>query len=210
MPTAITERHRFPRANSKQIVITMPVYDDWESALKLCQEIDVVLRSQAEWRASLIFIDDGSAHTCPSGMPLHFQAIEKVSVLTLRRNLGHQRAIAIALAYIQQHCRGDALVVMDADGEDRPEDILRMLEAMAGADGPVAVFAERGRRLEKAIFRLFYRIYGSLHVLLAGRSIRFGNFSLMPWAHLDSIVTYPELWNHYASTFLKSKLPYTR
>ena len=44
--------------------------------------------------------------------------------------------------------------------------------------------------------------------MLTGRTIRFGNFSILPWTHLDSLVAYPELWNHYAATLLKSRLPY--
>jgi len=193
-----------------QVVVAMPVYEDWESAAKLCEKIDTIFSKEAQLRLSVILIDDGSTNAYSSQIPLRLETIEKVSVLLLRRNLGHQRAIAVALPYIQQHCRGDALVVMDADGEDRPEDILRMLEVMGRAEPPIAVFAERGRRLENAIFRFFYKLYGILHVLLAGRDIRFGNFSVIPWVYLDSLVAYPELWNHYAATFLKSRLPYTR
>lgn len=193
-----------------QIVVAMPVYEDWESAFKLSSNIDSVLCKNAELHAKVLFIDDGSTtNTCPSEYHLPLNAIEDVSVLKLRRNLGHQRAIAVALAYIHRHCSGDALVVMDADGEDRPEDILRMLEVMNAADRPIAVFAERGKRLETPTFRLFYRFYTVLHRMLTGRSIRFGNFSVLPWAHLDGLIAYPELWNHYAATFLKSRLPCT-
>ena len=45
--------------------------------------------------------------------------------------------------------------------------------------------------------------------MLTGRTIRFGNFSLLPRQHLDSIVAFPELWNHYAAAVLKANLPYT-
>jgi glycosyltransferase involved in cell wall biosynthesis len=198
------------KSNGMQIVVAMPVYEDWESALKLSADIDLVLRKNANLRARVLFIDDGSTtNTCPSEYPLRPEAIGDVSVLKLRRNLGHQRAIAVALAYIHRHCSGDALVVMDADGEDRPEDILRMLDVMKGSDRPIAVFAERGKRLETPMFRFFYQLYTILHLTLTGRSIRFGNFSILPWTYLDRLIAYPELWNHYAATFLKSRLPYT-
>jgi glycosyltransferase involved in cell wall biosynthesis len=192
-----------------QIVIAMPVYEDWKSAIKLSADIDSVLRKNAELRAKVLFVDDGSTtNTCPMEYRLRPEAISDVSVLKLRRNLGHQRAIAVALAYIHKHYTGDALVIMDADGEDRPVDILRMLDVMKAADRPIAVFAERGKRLETPMFRFFYRLYTILHLMLTGRTIRFGNFSIIPWTDLDSLVAYPELWNHYAATFLKSRLPY--
>lgn len=194
-----------------RIAIIMPVYEDWDAAMKLCRNIDGVLRDEVSLRASLLFIDDGSsAATCPKELPFLPAAIECVSVLTLRRNLGHQRAIAVALAHIREHWQGDAVVVMDADGEDRPEDVPVLVNAMTKADPPAVVFAERGRRLESITFRFSYRCYSLLHKVFTGRDIRFGNFSVLPWTHLDGLVVSPELWNHYSATVLKSRLPYIR
>jgi len=193
-----------------EIVVAMPVYEDWESAFKLTANIDSVLRKDLDLRAKVLFIDDGSTiNACPTEYRPKPEALSDVSVLRLRRNLGHQRAIAVALAYLHAHYTEDALVIMDADGEDRPEDIPRMLEAMKTVGGPVAVFAERGKRFETPMFRSFYRLYTIVHLMLTGRSIRFGNFSIIPWSYLDSLIAYPELWNHYAATLLKSRLPYT-
>ena len=193
------------------IVIVMPVYEDWDAALKLCHNIDLVLRADTSLRASVLLIDDGSTlTTCRRDLPFSTEAIARVSVLTLRRNLGHQRAIAVGFAYLQQHWEGDAIVVMDADGEDRPEDIPRLLRLCGMPGARTAVFAERGRRLESLTFRLMYRCYSFLHRVFTGRDIRFGNFSVLPWSYLDSLVVCPELWNHYSATFLKSRLPYIR
>jgi len=143
-----------------QILITMPVYEDWDSAIELCQKIDLVFREEKSVRVSVLLIDDGSTiSNRPCKMPFRPGAIENISILVLRRNLGHQRAIAIALAHIQEHWSGDAVVVMDADGEDRPEDIPGLVQAMRKAERPTAVFAERGRRLENAAFRICYNCY---------------------------------------------------
>jgi glycosyltransferase involved in cell wall biosynthesis len=193
------------------IAVAMPVYEDWDSALELCRRIDLVLREDKSVRGSLLLIDDGStACRRPTAIRLRPEATERISILELRRNLGHQRAIAIGLAYIQQHWKCDAVVVMDADGEDRPEEIPRLLAAMKNASPPVAVFAERRKRPESAGFRFLYQCYRFLHRILSGRDIRFGNYSVLPWSHLESLVVYPELWNHYAATFLKSRLPYVQ
>jgi polyisoprenyl-phosphate glycosyltransferase len=64
--------------------------------------------------------------------------------------------------------------------------------------------------MENSTFRFSYQCYRILHRLLTGRDIRFGNFSVLPRAHLESLVVFPELWNHYAATFIKSRLPYVR
>lgn len=194
-----------------RILITMPVYEDWAPAMELCQTIDNIFRREDAYQVRILLVDDGStATTCPRELPFRPAALHGVSVLSLRRNLGHQRAIAIALAHIQQKWQGDALVLMDADGEDRPEDIPLLLKAMGSAPRPTAVFAERGKRLENTLFRFFYNGYRALHRVLTGRDIRFGNFSVLPWSHLDTLVLFPEMWSHYAATFLKSRLPYLR
>ena len=78
--------------------------------------------------------------------------------------------------------------------------------AFRASDRPVTVFAERGRRVESFSFKLFYGVYRLLHWMLTGRTIRFGNFSLLPRRHIDSIVAYPELWNHYAAAVLKARI----
>ena len=193
-----------------QIIIVMPVYEDWESAGMLCRAIDECLAAFPQIRATVLLVDDGSSTPQPDNFPGQVPTtIASISVLRLRRNLGHQRAIAVALAYVQENIPGDAALIMDADGEDRPEDIPRLVEAFLASDRPVTVFAERGRRIESFSFKLFYSVYRLLHRMLTGRTIRFGNFSLLPRRHIDSIVAYPELWNHYAAAVLKARIPYT-
>jgi polyisoprenyl-phosphate glycosyltransferase len=192
-----------------ELIIVMPVYEDWESAEMVCVEIDECLTGFPRIEATILLVDDGSSRTQAGDLARFIpKTLKSIKVLRLRRNLGHQRAIAVALAYFQQKLPGDAVVVMDADGEDRPADIPRLVEAFEASDTPVTVFAERGRRVEGFSFKLFYAFYRLLHVMITGRTIRFGNFSLLPRQHADSIVAYPELWNHYAAAVLKARLPY--
>jgi len=194
-----------------RLVISMPVRNDWQAASQLCSRIDRVLLQSPEVHASVLLIDDGSARRAgQQDIPSGLQAIESISVLELRRSLGHQRAIALGLAHLQQSTQGDGVVFMDADGEDRPEDILALLKAAQNAERCTAVFAERGKRLERPVFRAFYEAYRVAHHILTGRDIRFGNFSYVPWPFLETLTVFPELWNHYAATFIKSGLPYVR
>jgi polyisoprenyl-phosphate glycosyltransferase len=193
-----------------RLVITMPVYEDWESAALLCEAINTELSVIDDVYATVLMIDDGSIRQIgPEFTEMDGSGLRGIWLLRLRRNLGHQRAIAVALAYIQQHVPCDAVIVMDADGEDRAADIPRLVEAFRAAALPVTIFAERGRRMDGLIFRTSYQIYRFFHFLVTGRRIRFGNFSLMPADHLASIVAFPELWNHYAAAVLKSRLPYS-
>lgn len=193
-----------------KITIVMPVFEDWESARLLCAAIDDYLTGYPAITATVLLADDGSNRSEASNSTGYVpKAVKSIQVLRLRRNLGHQRAIAVALAYIQQKVPSDGVLIMDGDGEDRPEDVPRLVEAFEASHGSVTVFAERGRRVETISFKLFYSCYRLLHRMLTGRTIRFGNFSLLPRQHVDSIVAYPELWNHYAAAVLKARLPYT-
>lgn len=193
-----------------RVVITMPVYEDWESAALMCQAINAELANVAAVQVTLIMTDDGSTTKISNSFAVRdYEYLQAVQLLRLRRNLGHQRAIAVTLAFIQQNVPCDAVIIMDADGEDRPADIPRLLNAFRASSSTRTIFVERGRRIEGLAFKTYYQIYRFFHFILTGRGIRFGNFSLMPAEHLASIVAFPELWNHYAAAVLRSRLPYS-
>jgi glycosyltransferase involved in cell wall biosynthesis len=187
----------------------MPVRDDWSSAAELIRRIDSTLRSH-RCAAEILLVDDGSNQKCdPSDFQDSFSAVRSIRVLRLRRNLGHQRAIAIGLAHIQVAFSCDAVVVMDADGEDTPEGLIQLLSVYSDNKGAKAVFAQRARRLESFQFQLFYHLYRILHRMLTGINVRVGNFSILPAEYLGTLVALSELWNHYAAAVFRSKLPYT-
>ncbi len=190
------------------LVVLMPLRDDWLSCAELIRRIDEVISAEA-CDLEILLVDDGSAQRCdPNDFQGDFSAIQAIRTLRLRRNLGHQRAIAIGLAHIQQTIRCDAVVVMDADGEDTPEGVVQLLRAYSDIDGAQAVFAARSRRSESFWFQSFYRLYKFLHRCLTGISVRVGNFSILPSPYLNTLVVMSELWNHYAAAVFRSKLPF--
>jgi hypothetical protein len=98
---------------------------------------------------------------------------------------------------------------MDGDGEDRPEDLVRLIEAAAAPGFSAIIFAERTRRLEGPTFRFLYLIYRLLHFVLTGYTIRFGNFSIIPGSLLEGLTVDPNLWLHYAASAVSGGVPYT-
>ncbi len=136
-------------------------------------------------------------------------AIDAVDVLHLRRNLGHQRAIAVGLAHLEaERDACQLVVVMDSDGEDDPADIPRLLDRADQTGRRAMVFAERTKRSESLVFRVCYHLYRLVHRILTGRSVRVGNFSVIPRRRLASLVATSELWNHYAAAAFTSRQPY--
>lgn len=138
--------------------------------------------------------------------PSPFLAISKVQILELRRNLGHQRAIAIGLAYVHANEPCQAVLIMDGDGEDDPRDVPRLIERYRQEQGRRIIFARRCQRSESLQFRLGYVFYKLMHRLLTGREISVGNFSILPFEAVDRLVAVNELWNHYASAVFKARL----
>src|SRR5947207_194211 len=112
----------------ERTVILIPMYNDWEAAELLLDDLDRALAGHP-MRAGVMFVDDGSTLPMPTGFGARpFAALQSVDVLRLLRNLGHQRAIAVGFVYVHQNIPCRAVIVMDADGEDRPVDILRLDE----------------------------------------------------------------------------------
>ncbi len=99
-------------------------------------------------------------------------------------------------------------MVMDGDGEDDPADVPRLLERLEEGGNMMIVFAERARRSESAVFRVFYALFKLLHRVLTGKGVRVGNFSAIPRRRLSSLVVVAELWNHYAAAAFRSRQPY--
>lgn len=184
--------------------ILIPVYNDWESVRLLLPAVAKAIGTTPDpWR--VLLVDDGSSMPAPA-----FSAalpVAGVSILHLQRNVGHQRAICIGLCHLYEHSRARRIVVMDGDGEDDPEDIPRLVAAVK--EGPVAhiAFAERTRRSEGAVFRVFYTLYRLLHQLLVGQRVRVGNFSAMNRECLGALCTAQELWNNFAASAFATRQP---
>jgi glycosyltransferase involved in cell wall biosynthesis len=191
------------------LVILLPLRDDWKSAAELIRRLDKVLPGYPD-TLQILVVDDGSIQRAtPDTFQTSYSTVSSSRVLRLRRNLGHQRAIAIGLAYLESTTACDAVLIMDADGEDTPEGALQLLDAFAAKKGAVAVFAERSRRSESVVFQLFYKLYKILHRTLTGVGVQVGNFSILPATHLNTLVVVSETWNHYAAAVFRSKLPFT-
>ncbi len=192
------------------ILILIPILNDWEAAVMLLRLLDESLHDK-RIQAEVLLVDDASSIPISQAKfsLLNLKTIQRVRVLELRRNVGHQRAIALGLAYVEANIICRAVVVMDGDGEDSPDDVPKLIERCAAEGYSKIVFGQRSRRVENLTFRSFYLLYKWLHRLLTGRQIRVGNFSIIPNTILHRLVAVSEIWNHYAAGVLKAKVPYS-
>jgi glycosyltransferase involved in cell wall biosynthesis len=184
----------------------MPLLNDWQTCRTLLQQIDRIDPPGVN-RLRVLIVDDGSTLPMAEDLcaDLPQQRINDVFVLTLACNVGHQRAIALGLAWVATECADDYVVVMDSDGEDNPSDVVRLIEALSENPGRIVV-AGRAERSEGVQFRLGYAAYQLLFRVLVGRQIDFGNFSAFGPAVVQRLARMSDTWNHLAATLLRSRV----
>jgi len=187
--------------------VLIPIFNDWEAVARLLGMLDPALADSGH-SVEAYLIDDGSVEVPPEKPgPAGLTAISAVRVLRLRRNLGHQRAIAIGLMYLLEKTAFEYVVVMDGDGEDDPADVPRLLARARKEEGRSVVFAERTRRSESVAFQVLYHLYRWLHLVLTGLRVRVGNFSVVPRPCLERLGVVSEIWSHYAAAVFKARIP---
>ena len=194
-------------ATDERIHVLIPIFNDWRVVELLLPHVDRVM-TESGLTADVVLIDDGSTLSPDTFVRPVLRGIASLGILELRRNIGHQRAIAVGLTYVYEHMSPSAVVVMDGDGEDSPDDIPRLVEKLKAEGSRKVIFAERTRRSEPLMFKLFYRIYRLLHVVLTGTRVRVGNFSVIPALALSRIVVISEMWNHYAAAVFNARIDY--
>jgi glycosyltransferase involved in cell wall biosynthesis len=112
------------------VSVVIPVYNEKESLRPLAAEVLPILRALGR-RAEVVFVDDGSTDGSTAVLEELAAQEAEVRVVILRRNFGKGAALMAGF----RHAEGDAVVTMDADLQDDPAEIPRMLGALeAGAD----------------------------------------------------------------------------
>ncbi|HEY9210411.1 MAG TPA: glycosyltransferase [Methylotenera sp.] len=183
------------------LIVVTPVYEDVEASSRLFRELSVQFKRDV----FVVAVDDGSVKQPLNISSLQNSGIDGV-VLKLRRNVGHQRAIAIGLGYVSEYIQAEQkVVVMDSDGEDLPSTIPDLLNRLAAADVDVVV-AQRKSRVETFRFKAFYAVYKLFFSIMTGRAISFGNFMALKASSVKRLVAMQELSIHIAGAVLASKL----
>ena len=141
----------------KLVSIVLPVYNEAKVLPILTSRIAAVMTS-CPMEYEIILVNDGSRDESPQILDQLAAASDRLRVVHLSRNFGHQAAVQAGLV----HARGDAIVLMDSDMQDAPEAIPRFLaEWQAGFD---VVYAIRTQRKENAVKRL---LFAGVHRLMS-------------------------------------------
>ncbi len=186
MTVMVTEAAEDSRRAPGLLSVVAPVYNEE----LLIDEFHARVRGALdglEWE--LVLVDDGSSDSTPQRLERLANADERVRVVSLSRNFGHQTALTAGL----DHAVGDAVVMLDADLQDPPELIPQMLTHWRqGCDVVYAVREEREgeSRFKLATARWFYSLFDKLaQVELQHNS---GDFRLLDRRALDALLSMRE------------------
>lgn len=137
------------------ISIVIPIFNEEENLTQLYTRLT---NASPSWKDSyeVVLVDDGSVDQSYSMMKELSERDAHFKIVKLSRNFGHQAAISAGI----KTAKGDAVVVMDGDLQDPPEELHRFLDKWR--EGYEVVYAVRTKRkehlLKKAAYAIFYRI----------------------------------------------------
>jgi dolichol-phosphate mannosyltransferase len=164
--------------------VVAPIFNEEETVRELHRRLASVLDGIRGTDYEVVLVDDGSTDGTPELLRDLARDDRRVRVLTLSRNFGQQAALTAGM----DHARGDAVVTIDADLQDPPELIPKMLEEWRrGSD---VILAVRRRRLGESRMKLttarwFYRVFARLAQIDFEQET--GDFRLLDRSALDAL-----------------------
>ena len=185
----------------KKIIILIPVFNDWESLIKLINEINDNIKDYKNYNFECIIVNDASSLNQPKLIkPNNFQSLQ---VLNMKKNRGHARCNAFGIRYVFKNKEFDYLILMDGDGEDRPVEIKSLINQTIKKPN-ISVVAKRIKRSEGFFFQLLYQIHKIITFIFTGKNINFGNYSCLAKKDIEKLHLDASLWSSYSGTVKKN------
>lgn len=168
--------------------LVIPVYNEEQAIPHLLERLQPAV-AQLDGPVEILFVNDGSSDHSMSLLEQVARTDQRVKVINLSRNFGHQIAITAGM----EHAAGDAIIVMDADLQDPPEIIGEM--ARHWRNGFDVVYAQRIERQGESTFKratasAFYKFVNALSDTAIPRDT--GDFRLISRRARDAFIRMPE------------------
>lgn len=182
--------------------VLCPCYYDFASVIELTKRTQRVI-DQAypnSFQIRFVPIDDSGGQDTEFRTQVTFPM-----AMTVPYNLGHQGALVYALRQMSAIIEDeDFIVTLDADGEDRPEDLPALLSPLLKERNEFSLvsLAERTKRQESPVFKLCYLVFKSIFHLLTGSTVKNGNFAAYRGWTVKHLLFHPFFDYCYSSSLL--------
>ena len=145
----------------KKITILVPAYNEEESLPFLYERVSNIMNEMKDYEFELLFVNDGSKDNTLKEIKDLREKDNRVSYIDFSRNFGKETAMIAGLDY----AKGDCVIIIDADLQDPPELIPKMVELWE--QGYDDVYAKRKSRkgetwLKKFTSKMYYKVLQSL------------------------------------------------
>jgi len=184
----------------KKFTILIPIYNDWESLEKLLIKINENIKNIEGTKFNCVVIDDCSTIKNPDIKIL--SNINSIKIIHMKENRGHARCNAFGIKYLSKNTELDYVILMDGDGEDRPEEIKLLVDKVL-LEPDTSVVAKRVKRSEGFLFQSLYYIHKYLTLITTGKLINFGNYSCLTKTDLKILSTKASLWSSFSGSLKK-------
>ncbi len=185
----------------KKIKILIPIYNDWQSAFKLLENINLQVSTLKD-EVSVIIVNDASTEKRPK-ISVRLDNLESIKIINMKKNKGHARCNASGLKYINEKEDFDYVIPMDGDGEDRPEELILLIEKIKEYPDTV-VTANRIKRSEGFIFKFCYIVHKYLALIFTGQNIKYGNYTCLPKPTVNEMINEPATWSSFSGSLAKT------
>ena len=186
----------------KKFVILIPCYNDWRSVFKLLYRIDEEI-SEIKGKFSIIVVNDCSSEIMEE-KKFNYKNIQSIQIINMKQNQGHTRSNATGIKYLSEKKNFDYLIVMDGDGEDRPEELKLLVDkALKFENEKVSIVARRIKRSEGLLFTVLYNLHKMITLFFTGHNMNFGHYSCLTKEDVFLISTKKSLWCNFSSTVKK-------
>ena len=182
----------------KKFIILIPIYNDWKSLTKLLSNIGESIKNIKGAQFDCVIVNDCST-IINSKIRIPSQ-IKSAKIIHMSKNKGHARCNAFGIKYLSDNSNFDYLILMDGDGEDRPEEIKLLVDKIL-LEPNKSVVAKRVKRSEGPMFQMLYRFHKYLTLLSTGKLINFGNYSCLTKSDLKTLSIKASLWSSYSGSF---------
>ena len=184
-----------------KIVILIPVFNDWQSVYKLLENINSEV-SSLDQEFSVIIVNDASTETNP-GLSNNLDNLSSIKIINMKENRGHARCNAAGLKHIFENEEFDYVIPMDGDGEDRPEEIKKLVDNLNyHPDKPIV--GERIKRSEGIFFKFCYFVHKIITFTFTGQSIKYGNYTCLPKSIVEKMINEKATWSSFSGSLAKT------
>lgn len=175
--------------STPKLSVVVPCFNEEATLDELYRRMTAVCGEAMDGDYELLLVDDGSSDATWEGIERLARADSHVQGIALSRNYGHQLALTAGL----HCCRGELILIIDADLQDPPELLPRMLEKID--QGYDVVYGQRRSRSGETFFKkttakVFYKLINRL--VSINIPVDTGDFRLMTRRVLEALQAMPE------------------